>query len=146
MEQSEFLRQLEVNGRGYDYYDIRLLEERGIAEIARLPFSIRVLVENLLRKLDGRIVREEDLKQVARWRKDYEEPVEIPYHPARVLMQDFTRHSGGGGSGGHAGRGPDHGRPSGKGESPGPGGTGDRPLGADRSFRIRGRGRAQCDS
>ena len=58
--------------------------------MGRLPFSIRILVENLLRKLDRRIVQWEDLKNIAGWKRTYEDPVEIPYHPARVLMQDFT--------------------------------------------------------
>ena len=48
------------------------------------------MLENLLRKLDGEIVKEEDLLQVAGWKKRYETPVEIPFYPARVLMQDFT--------------------------------------------------------
>ena len=48
------------------------------------------MVENLLRKMDGRIVREEDLRNLAGWQKKYDDPVEIPFHPARVLMQDFT--------------------------------------------------------
>ncbi len=47
-------------------------------------------MENLLRKMDGDIVKEEDLLNIARWQKTYDTPVEIPYHPARVLMQDFT--------------------------------------------------------
>jgi aconitate hydratase len=53
-------------------------------------FSIKILVENLLRKLDGRVVKADDLKAIANWQPGYDAPVEIPYHPARVLMQDFT--------------------------------------------------------
>jgi len=90
INREEFLRQVRADGRNYTVMDVRLLEQKGIADIERLPFSIRILVENLLRKLDGRVVREEDLMNIARWRKRYEAPVEIPYHPARVLMQDFT--------------------------------------------------------
>lgn len=90
MKRQEFIRQIKVNNRQYDISDITLLQEKGIANINNLPFSIRILVENLLRKLDGRIVRQEDVLKIARWEKRYEEPVEIPYHPARVLMQDFT--------------------------------------------------------
>ncbi|MGD9876814.1 aconitate hydratase AcnA, partial [Desulfococcus sp.] len=90
INREEFLRQVKVDGRNYTVMDVRLMEKKGIADIERLPFSIRILVENLLRKLDGRVVREEDLLNIARWRKRYEAPVEIPYHPARVLMQDFT--------------------------------------------------------
>jgi aconitate hydratase len=90
MEKDTYLGQLDVNNKHFDFYNIMLLEENGIADIARLPFSIRILVENLLRKMDGRIVREQDLRNIAGWQKSYDEPVEIPYHPARVLMQDFT--------------------------------------------------------
>ena len=90
MNAKEFAKTLTVDGRDYTYYDIRELEARNIAPIGRLPFSIRILVENLLRKMDGKVVREADLKAVAGWQKQYDAPVEIPYHPARVLMQDFT--------------------------------------------------------
>jgi len=90
MKRQEFIRQIKVNNREYDIADIRLLQEKGIAKIDTLPFSIRILVENLLRKLDGRTVRKEDVVKIAGWKKRYDEPVEIPFHPARVLMQDFT--------------------------------------------------------
>ncbi|MGD2010629.1 MAG: aconitase family protein, partial [Desulfobacterales bacterium] len=90
MKREDFMRRITVHGRQYSIADIKQLQENGVADIDRLPFSIRILVENLLRKLDGRIVREEDLLNIARWQKTYGAPVEIPYHPARVLMQDFT--------------------------------------------------------
>jgi aconitate hydratase len=90
MQRQEFIRQIKVNNREYHIADISLLQEKGIAKIDALPFSIKILVENLLRKLDGRIVREEDVLKIAGWKKRYDEPVEIPFHPARVLMQDFT--------------------------------------------------------
>ena len=90
MDKTEFLKEVLVGGTSYGVYDINRLEEKGIGAVSRLPFSIKILVENLLRKLDGRVVREEDLTRIARWQKRYPVPVEIPYHPARVLMQDFT--------------------------------------------------------
>jgi aconitate hydratase len=90
MQKQEFVRQIKVNKRPYDITDISLLQEKGISDINKLPFSIKILVENLLRKLDGRIVKKEDVLKIAGWKKRYEEPVEIPFHPARVLMQDFT--------------------------------------------------------
>jgi aconitate hydratase len=90
MKKQEFIRQIEVNNRSYDIADIRLFQEKGIADVNKLPFSIRILVENLLRKLDDRIVRKEDVLKIVGWKKRYDEPVEIPFHPARVLMQDFT--------------------------------------------------------
>jgi aconitate hydratase len=85
-----FIKQLEVDGVSYSYFDIRELSKQGFGEIDRLPYSIRILVENLLRKLDGKIVEEKDLRAITNWQKSYDAPVEIPYHPARVLMQDFT--------------------------------------------------------
>jgi aconitate hydratase len=90
MKREAFTRKLSINGKDYTIYDINRLGEEGIADISRLPYSIKILVENLLRKLDGKVVLAEDLKNIASWQKSYAEPVEIPYHPARVLMQDFT--------------------------------------------------------
>ena len=90
MDRKEFLNHLQCDGSTYHYFDIRLLEKNGIGNIDRLPFSIRILVENLLRKLDHHMVKEEDVRAIANWQKSYATPVEIPYHPARVLMQDFT--------------------------------------------------------
>jgi aconitate hydratase len=90
MKKSEFLRKATVNRREYRFFDIGLLEKKGMAKIHRLPFTIRILVENLLRKMDGRVVTESDVLNIARWKRSYSAPQEIPFHPARVLMQDFT--------------------------------------------------------
>ncbi len=90
MKKSEFIRKATINKKEYRFYDIGVLEKKGIAKISRLPFTIRVLVENLLRKMDGRMVTEKDVLHIARWKKTYASPQEIPFHPARVLMQDFT--------------------------------------------------------
>ncbi|MEK6195313.1 MAG: aconitase family protein, partial [Deltaproteobacteria bacterium] len=90
MNTESFVRQIEVNGKHLNINDITLLEKNGIAKIQRLPYSIKILVENLLRNLDGKVVQEEDLRNIAGWQQHYPEPVEIPHHPARVLMQDFT--------------------------------------------------------
>jgi aconitate hydratase len=90
MDRKEFSNHLQCDGSTYHYFDIRLLEKKGIGTIDRLPFSIRILVENLLRKLDHHVVKEADLRAIASWQRSYAAPVEIPYHPARVLMQDFT--------------------------------------------------------
>jgi aconitate hydratase len=90
MKKTDFIRKAVVNGKDYQFVDINVLEKKGIAKIDRLPFSIRILVENLLRKMDGRVVTETDVANIAKWKRRYEAPREIPYHPARVLMQDFT--------------------------------------------------------
>ncbi len=90
MKRNDFISHLQCGGKTYRYFDIQSLEKKGIGSIKRLPFSIRILVENLLRKLDGRIVTEQDIQAITNWQTHYDNPVEIPYHPARVLMQDFT--------------------------------------------------------
>ena len=90
MDNKNFIKTLEVNGNTIRYYDIQQLSDQGIGDVSRLPYSIKILVENLLRKLDGRVVKEADLKAIVNWQPTYDAPVEIPYHPARVLMQDFT--------------------------------------------------------
>jgi aconitate hydratase len=86
----DFTRKLQVNDKEYTYYDINELSRQGIGNIDRLPYSIRILVENLLRKFDGRIVQQSDIDAISNWQTSYDSPFEIPYHPARVLMQDFT--------------------------------------------------------
>ena len=90
MDKSEYVKHIQIGGKEFTIFDINTLEDKEIAKIKGLPFSIKILVENLLRKLDGRVVKEADLFNIARWQKAYDAPVEIPYHPARVLMQDFT--------------------------------------------------------
>ena len=86
MEKTDFIDYVKVQGKEYKIFDINRLEEKGIASVRKLPYSIKILVENLLRHLDGRVVREEDLLNIARWQKRYDAPLEIPHHPARVLM------------------------------------------------------------
>ena len=90
MKKEDFIGKIDISGKPHTFYDIHRLAEKKAVHIERLPFSIKILVENLLRHLDGRIVSEDDLMSIAGWRKQYAFPVDIPYHPARVLMQDFT--------------------------------------------------------
>lgn len=80
-----------VKGKEYTYYSLAEAEKNGLAGISRLPFSLKVLLENLLRFEDGRSVTADDIKAVARWLDNKgTEGTEIAYRPARVLMQDFT--------------------------------------------------------
>lgn len=83
-------RSLEVGGRTYEYYSIRAAEEAGLGDMSRLPFSLKVLLENLLRHEDGRSVTTDDINALAGWLKAKKADREITYRPARVLMQDFT--------------------------------------------------------
>ncbi len=93
MNKEDVIQQFTAGEKTYNYYDIdkAAQEFRGAGfSIDRLPYSIRILAENILRKMDGRIVTESDLENILSWKTKYVSPIEIPYHPARVLMQDFT--------------------------------------------------------
>ena len=80
---------LNVDGRHYAYYSLAKAAEK-LGDISRLPFSMKVLLENLLRFEDGVTVTVEDIKALADWVKERRSEREIQYRPARVLMQDFT--------------------------------------------------------
>ncbi|SDO64962.1 aconitate hydratase AcnA [Desulforhopalus singaporensis] len=90
MDKLSFLNKLQIDDTSVSFFDITRLTGQGFGNINRLPYTIRILVENLLRKYDDKIVGEQDLQNITNWQKSYDSPVEIPYHPARVLMQDFT--------------------------------------------------------
>ncbi|CAN7319637.1 aconitate hydratase AcnA [Caulobacter sp. LjRoot300] len=84
-------RELVVGGKTYVYYSLRAAEEAGLADASKLPVSMKVLLENLLRYEDGVSVNEADLKAVANWLNNKGSVEhEISFRPARVLMQDFT--------------------------------------------------------
>lgn len=77
------------NGQA-DIYRISRLEEQGIGTISRLPYSIRVLLESVLRNCDEYVVTGDDVRNLATWNAASPAKVEIPYKPARVVLQDFT--------------------------------------------------------
>jgi len=84
-------RTLDVEGRKYTYYSLEAAGKAGLGDISRLPFSLKVLLENLLRWEDGRTVTVDDVKAVGEWLGNRGKAErEIAYRPARVLMQDFT--------------------------------------------------------
>ncbi len=80
---------LAVGGRSYEIYRLGVLDKAGLP-VARLPYSLKILLENLLRLEDGRTVRREDVEKLARWDPKKVPDEEIAFMPARVLMQDFT--------------------------------------------------------
>ena len=81
---------LQVGSKTYAYFSLPIAERNGLKGISRLPFSMKVLLENLLRNEDGRTVTKDDIKAVAEWLKTKTSDREIAFRPARVLMQDFT--------------------------------------------------------
>jgi len=83
-------RNLEVNGKTYAYYSLRAAEQAGLTGLSRLPVTLKILLENLLRHEDESTVTVSDIKAVIDWLKTKTSDREIAYRPARVLMQDFT--------------------------------------------------------
>src|SRR6201984_2313012 len=77
-------------GRKGTYYSLPQLEKEGLGAISRLPASLRVVLESLLRNCDGKKIREEDVRALAGWQPDAERTAEIPFVVARILLQDFT--------------------------------------------------------
>jgi aconitate hydratase len=84
-------KKLTVGAKTYHYFSLKAAEKNGLAGIGKLPFSMKVLLENLLRFEDGRSVKKEDIEAVAKWLVNKgKDEYEIAFRPARVLMQDFT--------------------------------------------------------
>jgi aconitate hydratase len=86
MELKNLKRKLTVKGKSYDYY---ALTDPALGEVKKLPFSIRILLENAIRNYDGFGVTDQHVKTLANW-KPAPEDKDIPFKPARILMQDFT--------------------------------------------------------
>jgi aconitate hydratase len=81
---------LQVGSKTYEYFSLPDAEKNGLPGISKLPHSLKVLLENLLRFEDGRSVKADDIRAMAEWLKTKTSQREIAYRPARVLMQDFT--------------------------------------------------------
>ncbi|MEC7767830.1 MAG: aconitate hydratase AcnA, partial [Acidobacteriota bacterium] len=86
----ETLTSLTVSGKSIQYHSLPALERVGFSNVARLPYSLKILLENLLRCEDGRVVTADDIAAVARWDAVGTEKPELAFRPARVLLQDFT--------------------------------------------------------
>src|SRR5690242_6731285 len=81
---------LEVNGKKYSYFDLKKAQKKLGVDLTKLPFSLKVLLENLLRHEDNQSVTSNDIKEFAKWLSHKKSVQEIAFRPARVLMQDFT--------------------------------------------------------
>ncbi len=81
---------LTAGGRRFSYFSLPALEKAGFTGLARLPYSLKILLENLLRQEDGRSVDRDDIQTLARWDVTSNAQKEIAFMPARVLLQDFT--------------------------------------------------------
>ncbi len=81
---------LKVDGKSYEIFRLGALEKKGVGHVSKLPFSLRVLLENLLRQEDGKFVHPADIEALATWDPNAATQKEISFMPARVLLQDFT--------------------------------------------------------
>ena len=78
------------NGKQGKFFSLPALEKQGVGPISKLPISIRIVLESVLRNCDGKKVAEKDVRTLANWNAKAPEPVEIPFVVARVVLQDFT--------------------------------------------------------
>ena len=83
-------KQFELDGKKYNYYALEALEKAGLGKISRLPFSIRILLESVLRQHDGYVIKDEHVTGLTKWGTSEGEGVDVPFKPSRVILQDFT--------------------------------------------------------
>src|SRR5699024_9421189 len=82
-------KKFELNGKTYNYYDLKAIEDADLGKVSRLPYSIRVLLESVIRQYDGKVIKDEHVEGLAKWgTKDGH--TDVPFKPARVILQDFT--------------------------------------------------------
>ncbi|MEB3102247.1 aconitate hydratase AcnA [Ferviditalea candida] len=81
---------LTVGAKNYHYYRLQGLEEQGLGNVSKLPFSIKVLLEAAVRQFDGRAITEDHVKMLAGWASSDDYSKEVPFIPARIVLQDFT--------------------------------------------------------
>ncbi|HLR54697.1 MAG TPA: aconitate hydratase AcnA [Pseudogracilibacillus sp.] len=82
-------KQFDLNGKTYNYYDLKAIEDAGFGEVSRLPFSVRVLLESVIRQHDGKVIKDEHIEGLAKWGTK-EGETDVPFKPSRVILQDFT--------------------------------------------------------
>ncbi|KAA0564564.1 aconitate hydratase AcnA [Rossellomorea aquimaris] len=80
----------ELEGKRYHYYRLKALEEAGVTKINRLPYSVKVLLESVLRQFDGRVINKDHVENLANWGSTEVKDAEVPFKPSRVILQDFT--------------------------------------------------------
>ncbi|PIK31972.1 aconitate hydratase AcnA [Bacillus siamensis] len=78
------------NGKTYHYYSLKALEDAGVGNVSKLPYSIKVLLESVLRQVDGRVITKEHVENLARWGTAELKDIDVPFKPSRVILQDFT--------------------------------------------------------
>ncbi|SDB91658.1 aconitate hydratase AcnA [Shouchella lonarensis] len=80
----------DLNGKTYHYYALDALEKAGLGKVSRLPYSIKVLLESVLRQYDDYVIKKEHVENLAKWGTDEQKEIDVPFKPSRVILQDFT--------------------------------------------------------
>ena len=84
------LKSINIGGKNYKYYSLSEAEKNGLKGISKLPKSLKVILENLLRYEDDKTVTKNQIEEIKKWLKNKKSTTEIAYRPARVLLQDYT--------------------------------------------------------
>ncbi|UOE92656.1 aconitate hydratase AcnA [Alkalihalobacillus sp. LMS39] len=80
----------EVNGKTYNFYRLQALQEAGVGNVSSLPYSVKVLLESVLRQEDGFVIKKEHVENLAKWGTSDLKEIDVPFKPSRVILQDFT--------------------------------------------------------
>src|SRR5690625_5213934 len=80
----------EQNGKTYNYFDLKAIEDANLGTVSRLPYSIRILLESVIRQYDGRVIKDEHVEGLAKWGTKKDVKSDVPFKPSRVILQDFT--------------------------------------------------------
>src|SRR5699024_11065252 len=83
-------KSFDLNGETYNYFDLKAIEEAGLGKLDRLPYSIRILLESVIRQYDGRVIKDEHITGLAKWGLKNDGSNDVPFKPSRVILQDFT--------------------------------------------------------
>ncbi|NEU29220.1 aconitate hydratase AcnA [bacterium LRH843] len=79
-----------LDGKTINYYSLKALEEAGLGNVSKLPYSIKVLLESVLRQYDGYVIKKEHVENLAKWGTNELKDIDVPFKPSRVILQDFT--------------------------------------------------------
>ncbi|RXI97876.1 aconitate hydratase AcnA [Anaerobacillus alkaliphilus] len=80
----------QVNGKEFNYYRLQAIEEAGVGNVTKLPYSIKILLESVLRQFDGFVIKEEHVENLAKFGTNEVKDIDVPFKPSRVILQDFT--------------------------------------------------------
>lgn len=79
-----------LDGKTINYYSLKALEDAGVGEVSKLPYSVKVLLESVLRQYDGYVIKKEHIENLAKWGTSELKDIDVPFKPSRVILQDFT--------------------------------------------------------